>query len=111
MQQKNRQEQTLRFQVRKLWDNINPGGNPENKRTKQKIDGQNAHRLFARSPIMPERSVAKKWPVLWAVEAITHLGGNRVCQELGIVPVVTRDTGAVTSDDCNCCPTPAPHRR
>jgi len=51
MQQKNRHEQILRFQICKLWENINPGGNPENKRTKKKIDSQNVHRLFARCPI------------------------------------------------------------
>jgi hypothetical protein len=50
VQQKNRQQQILRFQVRKLWENINPSSNPENKRTKQKIDGQNVHWLFGSQP-------------------------------------------------------------
>src|SRR5215467_8577436 len=87
MQQKNRHEQILRFQIRKLWENINSGGNPENKRTKQKIDSENVHRLFARCPIMPERRVAKKWPVHWGalfgeVETSTHLSGNPVNRDL-----------------------------
>ena len=51
MEQKNRQQESPRFQIRKLREEIDPGGNPENKRTKKKIDGQYVHWLFARYPI------------------------------------------------------------
>src|SRR5262245_8809892 len=46
VQQKNRQEESFRAQIRKFWENVNPSGNPENKRTEQKIDGQNVHGFF-----------------------------------------------------------------
>jgi hypothetical protein len=78
MHQKNRQQKTLRFQIRKLWDDINPGGNPENKRTEQKIDGQNVHWLLLAARLCPSEGVQRNR----RNGASTHMEGKPVYQEL-----------------------------
>jgi len=89
VQQKNRQQESLRSQMRKSWEDINPGGNPENKRTEQKIDSENVHCLLVDTSraIMAPRSSERKWSVLarrgrairWNIRAIPLGARDGVC--------------------------------